>query len=73
LRKNDDADKRQGSGLLRGSEPIQGIHDHRTSGKGDDDKSDQGDDDSKDSDKADSDLTDKGDLGDDSRDADNKD
>jgi len=72
LKKTDDAEKRQGSGLLRGSEPIQGIHDRRTSGTGDDDKSDQGDDDSTDSNKADSDLTDKKDL-DDSRDADNKD
>jgi hypothetical protein len=73
LKKTDDVEKRQGSGLFRGSEPNEGIYDRRTARKGDDDKGDQGDDDSRDSDKTDSDTTDKGDRGDDSRDSDNKD
>ena len=73
MKKQDDSEVQQGSGLFLGSEPIHDIHDQRKSGGGDDDAkdSDSGDDDS--SDKGDSDSTDKLDRGDDSRDSDGKD
>ena len=66
------------SGLLIGSEPLDGTRDKSAYGMTDTDKDkkdsllgDRGDDDSTDSDKSDSDMTDKG--NDDSRDSDGKD
>jgi hypothetical protein len=73
MAKLDDAD-RERSGLLIGSEPLEGVRDRRASATADDDKKDgdAADDDSTDSDKTDktdSDTTDRGD----SRDNDGKD
>jgi hypothetical protein len=71
LKKSDDLDLQQGSGLFIGSEPIDGT---RRMAKHDDDGTDvgdKGDDDSTDT--GDSDGTDKGDGGDDSHDTDGKD
>ena len=73
-RHDEDQDTRKPSGLMLGSEPIDGTHDRRAMGKTDDDSTDtkdKGDDDS--TDKGDSDSTDKGDGGDDSRSLDGKD
>ena len=74
MSKPNDAEQR--SGLLIGSEPLDGTRERHASGDSDKDKKDSllgdsGDDDSTDSDKSDSDMTDKGD--DDSRDSDGKD
>ena len=75
MKKQDDSEMQQTSGLFIGSEPIYAVHDRRTSDRGDDDSkdSDNGDDDSSDSDKADSDSADKSDRADDSRDSDKTD
>ncbi len=77
MKKSDDNEVRQSSGLFLGSEPLHGAdHDRRAMGKGDDDGTDVGGKDGGDSDstdKRDTDSTDKGDGGEDSRDSDGKD
>jgi hypothetical protein len=73
-------DDRLSSGLLIGSEPLEGVRDRRASALTDDDKRDNadrdtGDDDGTDSDKTDTDTTDRGDGRDtkDKRDSDGRD
>ncbi len=76
MKRMDDADRLQASGLYQGSDPLEDVQ-HRSAAKKDaDDKDgvlgDKGDDDASDSDKSDSDGTDKAD-GDSKRDADGRD
>jgi hypothetical protein len=78
MKQSDDAERK--SGLLIGSEPLEGVRDRRASALSDDDKrdgddSDKGDDDATDSDKTDTDTTDRGDGRDtkDKRDSDGRD
>ena len=65
MKKLNQEDKQQKSGLFIGSDPLQDVQ-HRRAAKQDDDATDgdTGDDDATDSDKTDTDLTDKGDTGD---------
>jgi hypothetical protein len=71
MKKVNEEDRQQKSGLFIGSDPLQDVR-HRSAAKQDDDDGkdgDAGDDDATDSDKTDTDLTDKGDT----RDSDGKD
>jgi hypothetical protein len=70
VKERDEIDK--SSGLLLGSEPLEGV---KSRNAADDDRKDspKGDDDGTDSDGADSDTTDKKDKGDDSGDSDGRD
>ena len=74
MKKSEDADMQETSGLFLGSEPLEEVR-HRRSYKlaGDKKDGDAGDDDATDSDETDSDTTDKADGGDDTGDSDGKD